>query len=121
MPKEKPSTLNSVLDVPDQAGLQSEESAQNASSSQQTVGTAIAEKGKHLLTNHKGKLAVGAAAMLGLAVFYKWRESKLAKEDPEEYALLQRLKAAVENDTSELNKKQAQQNKVVRNEDPAKD
>lgn len=48
------------------------------------------------LANHKGKLAVGAAAMLGLAVFYKWRENKLAKDDPEEYARLRRLKAAVD-------------------------
>lgn len=48
------------------------------------------------LANHKGKLAVGAAAMLGLAVFYKWRESKLARDDPEEYARLRRLKAAVD-------------------------
>jgi hypothetical protein len=50
------------------------------------------------LANHKGKLAVGAAAMLGLAVFYKWRESKLARDDPEEYARLRRLKAAVDTD-----------------------
>ena len=48
------------------------------------------------LANHKGKLAVGAAAMLGLAVFYKWRENKLARDDPEEYARLRRLKAAVD-------------------------
>jgi hypothetical protein len=48
------------------------------------------------LSNHKGKLAMGAAAMLGLAVFYKWREGRLAQDDPEEYARLQRLKAAVD-------------------------
>ncbi len=48
-----------------------------------------------LLSRHKGKLAVGAAAMLGLAVFYHWRESKLAKDDEEEYARLQRIKAAL--------------------------
>jgi hypothetical protein len=50
------------------------------------------------LANHKGKLAVGAAAMLGIAVFYKWREGRLAKDDPEEYARLRRLKAAVDTD-----------------------
>jgi hypothetical protein len=50
---------------------------------------------KNMIGNHKGKLAVGAAAMLGLAIFYKWRETNLAKEDPEEFARLQRLKAAV--------------------------
>lgn len=48
-----------------------------------------------VLNNHKGKLAVGAAAMLGVAIFYKWRESRLAKEDPEEYARLKRLKKAI--------------------------
>ncbi|MGE5652375.1 hypothetical protein [Noviherbaspirillum sp. UKPF54] len=47
---------------------------------------------------HKGKLAVGAAAMLGIAIFYKWREHRLAKDDPEEYARLQRLKQAVKNE-----------------------
>lgn len=54
-----------------------------------------------MLGKHKGKLAVGAAAMLGLAIFYKWRENKLATDDPEEYARLQRLKRVVdmENDT----------------------
>lgn len=51
-----------------------------------------------MLNNHKGKLAVGAAAMLGVAIFYKWRESRLAKEDPEEYARLQRLKKAIGSD-----------------------
>ncbi|HYD81329.1 MAG TPA: hypothetical protein VEC06_16100 [Paucimonas sp.] len=51
-----------------------------------------------LLARHKGKLAVGAAAMLGIAAFYHWRESKLAKEDEEEYARLQRLKAALDVD-----------------------
>ncbi|TFW02993.1 hypothetical protein E4K72_13320 [Oxalobacteraceae bacterium OM1] len=51
-----------------------------------------------LLANHKGKLAMGAAAMLGLAVFYKWRESRLEQEDPAEYARLQRIRAAVESD-----------------------
>ncbi|WP_147376804.1 hypothetical protein [Noviherbaspirillum saxi] len=50
---------------------------------------------KGMLGNHKGKLAVGAAAMLGLAVYYKWRENRLAKEDPSEYARIQRLKAVV--------------------------
>jgi hypothetical protein len=53
-----------------------------------------------ILSRHKGKLAVGAAAMLGIAAFYHWRESKLAKEDEEEYARLQRLKAALDADES---------------------
>ncbi|HEY8609079.1 MAG TPA: hypothetical protein VIM12_18335 [Noviherbaspirillum sp.] len=58
------------------------------------VGADIA----NMIGNHKGKLAMGAAAMLGVAIFYKWREGRLAKEDPEEYARLQRLKAAVGKD-----------------------
>jgi hypothetical protein len=40
-----------------------------------------------------GKLATGEAATLGMMVFYNWREKKLAKNDPEGYARLQRLKA----------------------------
>jgi hypothetical protein len=55
---------------------------------------------KNTLGAHKGKLAIGVAATLGLMVFYKWREKQLAKDDPEDYARLQRLKAGV---TSELN------------------
>jgi uncharacterized protein HemX len=62
---------------------------------QQNAAAPSAAKSSSSLANHKGKLAIGAAAMLGLAVFYKWRDSKLAKEDPEEYARLRRLKAAV--------------------------
>lgn len=53
------------------------------------------EQGKTLLNEHKGKLAIGVAATLGLMVFYKWRDKKLAEEDPEEYARLQRIKAVV--------------------------
>jgi hypothetical protein len=52
------------------------------------------------LGNHKGKLAVGAAAMLGIAIFYKWRDGKLAKDDPEEYARLKRIKAGLGDDDS---------------------
>lgn len=44
------------------------------------------------LGEHKGKLAIGAAATLGLMVFYKWREKQLAEEDPQEYERLQRIK-----------------------------
>lgn len=62
-------------------------------------------KGANRLAEHKGKLAMGAAAMLGIAVFYKWRDSKLAKDDPEEYARLRRLKAAVESEESKSHKK----------------
>lgn len=72
--------------------------AQEVSGPEQSGETSSTEDLSTLISDHKGKLAVGAAAMLGLAVFYKWRESKLAKEDPEELARLKRLKAAVETD-----------------------
>lgn len=58
--------------------------------------TPLAMKAAAMIGNNKGKLAIGAAAMLGIAVFYKWRDSKLAKEDPEEYARLRRIKAGLE-------------------------
>ncbi|WP_326505263.1 hypothetical protein [Noviherbaspirillum album] len=58
--------------------------------------TPLAMKAAAMIGNNKGKLAIGAAAMLGMAVFYKWRDSKLAKEDPEEYARLRRIKAGLE-------------------------
>jgi hypothetical protein len=48
-----------------------------------------------MLDDHKGKLAIGVAATLGLMVFYSWREKRLAKEDPEAHALHQRSKAIV--------------------------
>lgn len=61
-----------------------------------------------MLNNHKGKLAAGAAAMLGVAIFYKWRENRLAKEDPEEYARLKRLKKAIGSDPGETQPEQPQ-------------
>jgi hypothetical protein len=48
-----------------------------------------------VLNEHKGKLAIGVAATLGLMVFYSWREKKLAQEDPEAHALHLRSKAIV--------------------------
>ena len=48
-----------------------------------------------LLAGHKGKLAIGVAATLGLMVYYGWREKRLAQTDPEEYARLQRIKAGL--------------------------
>jgi len=53
----------------------------------------LAGEAMNLLSEHKGKLAIGVAATLGLMVYYGWREKRLAKTDPEEYARLQRLKA----------------------------
>lgn len=60
--------------------------------------TAVADGAFNLagaLNDHKGKLAIGVAATLGLMVFYSWREKRLAKEDPEAHALHQRSKAIV--------------------------
>jgi hypothetical protein len=48
-----------------------------------------------VLNGHKGKLAIGVAATLGLMVFYSWREKKLAQEDPEAHAMHQKSKAIV--------------------------
>lgn len=47
----------------------------------------------NLIAEHKGKLAVGAAAALGLMIFYNWREKSLAEEDPEDYARLKKFTA----------------------------
>lgn len=55
--------------------------------------TSLADDAMTLLSEHKGKLAIGVAATLGMMVYYGWREKRLAKTDPEEYARLQRLKA----------------------------
>ena len=57
--------------------------------------TSLADDAMTLLSEHKGKLAIGVAATLGMMVYYGWREKRLAKTDPEEYARLQRLKAVV--------------------------
>lgn len=46
-----------------------------------------------LLNEHKGKLAIGVAATLGVMIYYNWRERQLARQDPEGHARLQRLKA----------------------------
>jgi uncharacterized protein HemX len=66
--------------------------SQNAASREQQRDPA---ENKSTLSEHKGKLAIGVAATLGLIVFYKWRERRLAKEDPEAFARLQKLKASV--------------------------
>lgn len=58
--------------------------------------------GMAMFDEHKGKLAIGVAATLGLVIFYNWRERQLAKHDPEGHARLQRLKAIVRADDLEL-------------------
>jgi uncharacterized protein HemX len=47
---------------------------------------------KSVLSEHKGKLAIGVAATLGAMIYYGWRQKQLPKEDPEAYARLQRIK-----------------------------
>ena len=50
---------------------------------------------KSMFEEHKGKLAIGVAATLGVMIFYNWLEKQLAKDDPEAHARLLRLKAVV--------------------------
>jgi hypothetical protein len=61
-------------------------------------GRFLAENNGNLFSNHGGKLAVGVAAMLGLAIFYKWREQEVSHEDPDESAGLKKIKEMVESD-----------------------
>jgi hypothetical protein len=93
------------LPDPDTSGVESDNAGTGSGADADRTGTGQSSLGEQaaavsaMLGNHKGKLAVGAAAMLGLAVFYKWRENKLAKEDPAEYARIQRLKAVLGSDS----------------------
>lgn len=104
MPPEKPSKLNSLLAEARKPALRAEDSSQEVSGEQRSATVSAATATKNLLVAHKGKLAIGAAAMLGLAAFYKWRESQLAKEDPHQYAQLRRIKSAVGNQVSKPEK-----------------
>lgn len=104
MPMGDAPRLHSAQGEPAPGEPRREDASQEASPEQKTPADAAA-KSKNRLADHKGKLAVGAAAMLGLAIFYKWRDSKLAKDDPEEYARLRRLKAAVDTEESKPHKK----------------
>ena len=82
------------------AGADSTDSAPSSAAAQSDGNvapgeTSLADDAMTLLSEHKGKLAIGVAATLGMMVYYGWREKRLAKTDPEEYARLQRLKAVV--------------------------
>lgn len=55
---------------------------------------------KSVLSEHKGKLAIGVAATLGIMIFYNWRQKNLPKEDPEGYARLRRFKDSVRAETA---------------------
>lgn len=67
---------------------------------------------KSMLSEHKGKLAIGVAATLGIMIFYNWRQKQLPKEDPEAYARLQRFKESIKADQAQA--------KPANNERPAK-
>lgn len=69
--------------------------AANDAAPAEAVDLSLAGEAMNLISEHKGKLAIGVAATLGMMVYYGWREKRLAKTDPEEYARLQRLKASV--------------------------
>lgn len=55
---------------------------------------------KTILNEHKGKLAIGAAATLGLMIFYNWRQKKLAEEDPEAFAAIQKVRESIKAEPS---------------------
>lgn len=104
MPLENQHTLNSMPSMSAKPVPGSEGDSQNLSAGQQSTTAPPAEE-RNLLSEHKGKLAIGAAAMLGMAIFYKWREHQLAKEDPQQYQQLRRIKSAVETDGVKPHKK----------------
>ena len=85
-PIEKPETV--AVEIGDAAPVADSERSEASDVS-------LAGEAMNLLSEHKGKLAIGVAATLGMMVYYGWREKRLAKTDPEEYARLQRLKAVV--------------------------
>ncbi|HJV76703.1 MAG TPA: hypothetical protein VJ654_20995 [Noviherbaspirillum sp.] len=102
MPLENQHTLNSMPSMSGKPAPGSEGESENLSAGQ---ASAPAVEERNLLSEHKGKLAIGAAAMLGMAIFYKWREHQLAKEDPQQYQQLRRIKSAVETDGVKPHKK----------------
>lgn len=89
--------FNILSSLPGRAGPGPEASLHASAVDMPPVVNLGATQNRSMFSEHKGKLAVGAAAMLGIAIFYKWRESKLARDDPQEYAQLQRIKTAVGN------------------------
>ena len=76
----------------------------------ETPDVSLAGEAMNLLSEHKGKLAIGVAATLGMMVYYGWREKRLEKIDPEEYARLQRLKAVVRHSDEQPKSRPARKN-----------
>lgn len=81
---------------PDEVDAAQTDAANEVADSEST----FASQGKAMFDEHKGKLAIGVAATLGVMIFYNWRERQLAKDDPQGHARLQRLKAIVRADDS---------------------
>jgi hypothetical protein len=83
-----------------------------------TPEVSLADEAMNLLSEHKGKLAIGVAATLGMMVYYGWREKRLAKTDPEEYARLQRLKASVRHSDDQPKARSARKSPASRQAEP---
>lgn len=86
-----------------------------------TPEVSLADEAMNLLSEHKGKLAIGVAATLGMMVYYGWREKRLAKTDPEEYARLQRLKASVRHSDDQPKPRPARKTAAARQAEPQAD
>nr|WP_314629163.1 hypothetical protein [uncultured Noviherbaspirillum sp.] len=86
-----------------------------------TPEVSLADEAMNLLSEHKGKLAIGVAATLGMMVYYGWREKRLAKTDPEEYARLQRLKASVRHSDDQPKARPARKTAAARQAEPQAD
>jgi hypothetical protein len=86
-----------------------------------TPDVSLANEAMNLLSEHKGKLAIGVAATLGMMVYYGWREKRLAKTDPEEYARLQRLKASVRHSDDQPKTRSARKTAAARQAEPQPD
>src|SRR6478672_8877030 len=90
-----PATTATEAAMPETPAMETAVPNAGASNVGATAGGDIGLAGEamNLLSEHKGKLAIGVAATLGMMVYYGWREKRLAKTDPEEYALLLKLRA----------------------------
>lgn len=60
-----------------------------------TPASGAAPPKDNMLAGTKTQLAMGAAATLGVMILYKLRTKMLAKEDPESYAQVREITAAV--------------------------
>lgn len=76
------------------------ESAETTETTEPAEATIAGADLPALLDAHKGKLAVGVAATLGLMIYYNLKKKKLPEEDPEGYARLQKLKDSLRAETA---------------------